>query len=92
MLTGLVLDMLADRGEQRGKCGARLQPHADGELPIKIAAVDCRIVHVMDAVATLRKIFFDGAQQAGFARTGIAGHYRRGTAFQRGLQTLTRRL
>src|SRR5437667_114042 len=64
--------MLADRGEQRGKRGARLQPHADGELSIKIAAVDCCIVHIVNAVAALRKIFFDRAQQAGFARTGIA--------------------
>src|SRR6266704_7030560 len=56
MLASLILDMLTDRGEQGSEGRPRLQSHADGELPIKVAAVDRRIVHVMDAVAALRKI------------------------------------
>ena len=76
MLTGQIFNVLADGSEQRRKRGAGFQTHADGELPVKIAAVDGRIMHVMDTVAALRKIFFHCAQEAGFARTGIAGHDR----------------
>ena len=84
--------MLTDGCKQRGKRGARFQAHADGKLAIKIAAVDGRIMHIVDAVAALRKILFHRAQQAGLARTGISRHDRRGATFQRGLQTLTRSL
>ena len=61
MLAGQVFNVLADGGEQCGKRGARLQSHTDRQLPIKVAAVDRRIVHIVDAIAALRKIFFDGA-------------------------------
>ncbi len=88
MLAGQVLDVLTDGREQRGERGARLQSHADGELTIKVTAVDGRIVHVMDAVAALRKILFDGAKQTGLAATRIACHHSRSAPLQRGFQTL----
>src|SRR5215831_19927873 len=79
-------------GEQRGKGGPRLQPHADGELPVKVATVDRRIMNIVNAVTALGEVFFQSAQQTGLARTGIAGHDGGGAAFQRGFQTLSRRL
>jgi len=44
----------------------------------------------MDTVASLRKILFHRAQQAGFAGTRISRHHRRGAAIQRGVQALPR--
>ncbi|PYT91747.1 MAG: hypothetical protein DMG41_01415 [Acidobacteria bacterium] len=59
-------------------------------MAVEIAPVHRGVVHVMDAVASLRKILFHGAQQAGFAAAGISCDHSRGAAFQRSLQTLTR--
>src|SRR5437762_8710095 len=86
MLIREILDMLADRSEQRRKRGARLQSHADGQLPVEIAPVYRGVVHVMDAIASLRKMLFHCAQQAGFARAGISRYHGRGAAFQGGFE------
>src|SRR5213595_2872013 len=66
------LDVLTDGSEQPRKRSARFQSHADGQLAVEIAPVHRGVVHVMDAVASLRKILFHGAQQAGLAAAGIS--------------------
>src|ERR1700674_1084349 len=82
--------MLADRRKQRGEVGAWLQSHSDRQLPVEVAAVDGGVMNIMQAVASWRQIFLQGAQQAGLAAAGLAGHNGRRASFQCRFQTLAR--
>ena len=72
VLLGEVLDVLVDAQVKGCESGVRIQPQVDRDLSVEVAAVDRGVGVVVEAVAPRREVFFQGSDQTGLARAGIA--------------------